>query len=104
MQTATERANTLDYVKDQIGKGLMNVEQANIYMARAARVVLVTTRLPADIRKAYRNAVVMGALGHIKKDGAKPEAYYHPDFAFLVAGERNRHAEATANALRAVMA
>jgi hypothetical protein len=104
MQTPTERANTLDYVKDQMGKGLMTVEQANVYVARAGRVVLVTTRLPAAIRAAYGNAVKSGTLCHVKKDGNKPEAYYHPDFKYLVAGERNKHADATAAALRAIMA
>jgi hypothetical protein len=104
MQTMTERANSLDYVKDQMGKGLMTVDEANVYMARAARVVMVTTRLPAAVRQAYGNAVKSGSLCHVKKDGPKPEAFYHPEFAYLVASERNRHVDATLAALRSVMA
>lgn len=92
--------NDLEYLKDQMQKGLMTASQANVEKVRMKRVELVTSRIPADVRKALNEAVKAGQLCHMKKDGNKPEAYYHPTFDYLAKAERNKHAE---NIFRAVI-
>jgi hypothetical protein len=51
-----------------------NVEQI---LAHAYRVV--RGRIPAQVRKELAAAVKAGVLGHLKKDGLKPEVFFHPD-------------------------
>ena len=51
-----------------------NVEQI---LAQATRVVRV--KIPASVRAELRAAVKAGVLGHLKKDGLKPEIFFHPD-------------------------
>jgi hypothetical protein len=83
--------NHVEHLTDMVQRGVMTADQANVEKVRMARVLLVTTKLPAQVRKALNAAVKGGELGHIKKDGHKPEAYFHPTFDYLVNGERNQH-------------
>lgn len=92
--------NNIESLKDKVQLGEMTADQANVQLVRDLRVRLVTARLPAAVRKALNAAVKTGELGHIKKDGHKPEAYFHPTFEYMVAGERNRVADSVALALR----
>jgi hypothetical protein len=68
----------------------VDVAKANVEKVRAKRVWLVRNRLSRGVRKALNDAVKRGELGHLKKDGHKPEAYFHPDFAHLARHERIR--------------
>ena len=92
------KQNDLEYLKDMIEQGKMTVDEANIEKVRMQRVELVINRLPANVRKVYNMAVKAGKLGHMKKDGHKPEAYYHPSFEYLAVGERNSHEKSIINA------
>ena len=98
----------IDRIKNSFKDGHMTVDEANVEMVRTERVRLITSRVPADVRKALNAAVKSGYLGHVKKDGDKPEAYYHPTFEYLVAGERNdyerRKNAAIVRAMSAVVA
>lgn len=49
---------------------------ANILVG-ATRVI--RGRVPAAVRAELRKAVKDGVLGHLKKDGLKPEVFFHPD-------------------------
>jgi len=49
---------------------------ANI-LARGTRVV--RGKIPSQVRKQLRDAVKNGVLGHLPKDGLKPEIFFHPD-------------------------
>lgn len=60
---------------------------ANVAMIRMEGVRIIRGRVPACVRKELNAAVKAGALGHLKKDGLKPEAYFHPN-AIDVAKER----------------
>lgn len=40
---------------------------------------VVRGRIPAQVRRELAAAVKAGALGHLKKDGLKPEIFFHPD-------------------------
>lgn len=85
--------NNMEHIKDLLARGLINLAQANVMMVRAERVRLIQNSVPRDIRKHLNDAVKSGELGHMKKDGHKPECYYHPTFEFLATAERNRHSE-----------
>jgi len=46
-------------------------------LSQATRVV--RGRIPFSVRQELMNAVRAGVLGHLKKDGLKPEMFFHPD-------------------------
>jgi hypothetical protein len=48
---------------------------ANI-LAGGSRVVRAS--VPQEVRAQLREAVKDGVLGHLKKDGLKPEVFFHP--------------------------
>jgi hypothetical protein len=98
------KQNDLEHLQDMMQRGEMSVDEANVKKVLMQRVQLVTCRIPAQVRKALNEAVKRGELGHVKKDGHKPEAYYNPTFQYLVAGERNKHEQDTLNAVASVMA
>jgi hypothetical protein len=45
-------------------------------LARGTRVII--GRVPQQVRKELAAAVKDGVLGHLAKDGLKPEIYFHP--------------------------
>ncbi|MCL2563117.1 MAG: hypothetical protein FWE08_03680 [Oscillospiraceae bacterium] len=69
--------NDMEYLQDMVDRGEMTAAQANVEKIRMARV-LVVKKLPADVLSALNAAVKIGELCHKKKDGQKPEVYYHP--------------------------
>lgn len=96
--------NDQERLVDMVQKGEMTADQANVESVRLQRVYLVKTKIPTNVRKALNSAVKAGQLGHLKKDGHKPEVYYHPTFDYLVAHERNEHERQVARALAGVLA
>ena len=83
--------NQIERLSDLLQRGEITASQANVEKIKMQRVHLVTCRLSADVRKALNEAVKKGELGHVKKTDGKPEAYFHPTFEYLVAGERNAY-------------
>ena len=71
----------------------LTVDQKNVELIRVKRFTLCTSKIPASVRRALNAALKNGELGHVKKDGHKPEAYFHPTFEYLMVGARNAHAE-----------
>jgi hypothetical protein len=55
---------------DDYGRNVSNI------LAQGTRVVI--GRIPAQVRAELRLAVKDGVLGHLKKDGLKPEIFFHP--------------------------
>ena len=96
--------NDLEYLKDMIAQGKMTADQANVEKVRMARVQVVNSRFPADVRKVLNAAVKDGQLCHKKREGRKPEVYYHPNFEHLANAERTRAERETLEALAKVMA
>jgi hypothetical protein len=88
----TSRQNILDHVTDQMQQGKMSAAEANVLMVQAEGVRLITGRVIADVRKALNAAVKAGELGHIKKEGLKPEAYHHKNARGKAIEARNRAA------------
>lgn len=94
--------NDWESIKDRVQRSELTIEQSHVEQVKCRRVLLCTSRVPADVRKALNTAVKAGTLGHMKKDGHKPEAYFHPTFEYLAKAERNEHVADVARALAAV--
>lgn len=98
------KQNDRERLIDLVQRDEMTADQANVAKVRMMRVQLVTSRIPTQVRKALNEAVKRGELGHMKKDGHKPEAYYHPTFDYLAKQERSEHERGIFKALAGVMA
>ena len=94
--------NNIEHIRDMIDQGKMTVNEGNVQMVLDQRVRLVINSVPRDIRKALNAAVKSGVLGHKKKDGHKPECYYHPTFEYLANAARNKHEEQVRGAVKSV--
>lgn len=68
--------NALEIATDKMQQGLITADQANVLVVQMMGVRVIT-KIPADVRKALNAAVKVGELGHIKKEGLKPEVYHH---------------------------
>lgn len=95
--------NDMEWLRDMVQRGEMTAERANVEKVLMARVMVVKS-LPAQVRAALNAAVKTGELCHKRKDGRKPEVYYHPNFEYLANEERNRVEKQMLEALTGVMA
>ncbi|MFA7892960.1 hypothetical protein [Pseudomonas putida] len=84
------RQNDVGHLQDLMQKGELTADQANVQMVRNERFRLVINGLPARVRSALNAAVKSGELKRMKKDGHKPECYYHPNFEYLAKSARLR--------------
>jgi hypothetical protein len=84
------RQNDIVSLLDLMQRGELTADQANVQLVRNDRYRIVVNGLPASVRKALNAAVKAGELGHWKKDGHKPECYFHPTFDYLAKAERSR--------------
>lgn len=96
--------NDIEWLKDMIDRGEMTADQANVEKVRMARVAVVSGSIPRDVRSALNAAVRTGVLCHKRKEGRKPEVYYHPNFEHLANEERNRAEREMLEALAGVIA
>lgn len=95
--------NDMEWLIDMVQRGEMTADRANVEKVRMARVLIVA-KLPTEVRSALNAAVRVGEISHKKKDGWKPEVYYHPNFEHLANEERNRIEKQTLEALLGVVA
>lgn len=65
---------------------------------------MIRGRVPAAVRAQLRAAVKAKALGHLKRDGLKPEIYFHPDHLHLAADIQNREAAYAVKCIASVVA
>lgn len=75
--------NELERIQDRLNLGLITPDEANVEMVKYQRVRLVVGRIPSSVRKSLNKAVKSGVLGHMKKDGYKPECYYFKPFEYM---------------------
>ena len=66
----------------------------NVEIVLLVGVELVTASMPREVRKQMSAAVKAGKLGHLKKEGHKPEAYFHPNSRQEAIHQRNKHEDA----------
>jgi len=94
--------NDLEYLQDLMTRGNMTADQANVEMVKMARVRVINTTVPANVRKALNAAVKAGELKRKAKSKLKPEVYYHPNFEHLANEERGKIERETIDALLSV--
>ena len=95
------KQNDIETVIGKLECGLISVSEANIEIIRLEGVRLIT-KLPADIRRALNNAVKEGNLGHLRKDGLRPEAYFHPNSKSAAIAARNNRLNLSIAAIKGV--
>jgi len=76
----------------------------NVEMIRAEATRVITGRIPAQVRKELMDAVKKGELGRLKKDGLKPEIFYHPDHKHGAIERQIREAEYSISLISKVVA
>ena len=83
-----DQQNNRERLLDQLDRKMITVDDANVQLVLQERFRVVH-KLPAAVRKALNAAVKSGMLGHLKKDGVKPEVYFHPNFKYLAQASGN---------------
>ena len=71
--TLNTNSNTPEFIRMSPDAPYRNVEQI-----RAAGTRVICGTVPAQVRKELREAVKIGWLGHLRKNGLAPEIYFHP--------------------------
>ena len=94
--------NDIEYLQDMVEREQMTADEANVEKVLTQRVLIVKS-LPKTVRAALNAAVRDGKLRHKRKEGRKPEVYYHPNFEYLANAERKRVERETLVALIGVI-
>ena len=76
----------------------------NVEQIRAQGTRIVNGKIPRDVRKALNEAVKNKELGHLKKDGLKPEIYFHPNHLHGARERQKREAEYSLSLIKKVFA
>lgn len=90
----------IESVRARVASGEVDPAHRNVCMIRMERVRLLKNGLPAAVRAELRAAVKRGELVHMKKDGLKPECYFHPNFDYMAKEARGKH---EADSIAAIM-
>jgi hypothetical protein len=80
-----------------------NVVGPNVRLILSEGVRIVRGRVPAQVRKELSAAVKANALGHLRKDGLKPEVYFHPDHAEIARAKQGAEASQAIDRVGLVM-
>lgn len=75
----------------------------NVERILAQGSLVVKGRIPAQVRKQLSAAVKAGALGRLRKDGLKPEIFYHPDHKNGAIERQRREAEYSIGCIATVL-
>lgn len=78
-------------------------DEANVAMVEMEGVRLVRGRIPTQVRRALNAAVKTGRLGHLRRDGLAPEAYYHRNARARALELREAEAKRGVGAISAVL-
>lgn len=76
----------------------------NVSRILSQATLVVRGRIPAQVRKELSTAVKAGVLGRLRKDGLRPEVFFHPDHKNGAIERQKREAEYAARCVAAVMA
>lgn len=76
----------------------------NVESIRNLGVRQIRGKVPAQVRKELMDAVKTGELGRLKKDGLKPEFFFHPDKAQEAMEQQQQVAEHSLSLLSKVFA
>lgn len=75
---------SLDYIKDELKRGIIDSTEANIRLVEAERFRIVRNKLSREVRSALSQGVKQGRLVRVLKTEKNPEYYYKPNFEYLV--------------------
>lgn len=100
----TDFETALKIAMDKMQIGEINVDQANVLAVQIAGVRILSNTVPSQVRKALNQAVKSGELGHIKKEGLRPEVYHHVNSRGRALDERERIYRARLESLKGVFA
>ena len=95
-KTATDTAHGL------WEKGELDGIGPNAMVVRLMAARLITTRVPRGVRDELMAAVKLGKLGHIKKEGLRPEAFHHPNARAYALDLRAAHFRESVEAIKKV--
>ena len=76
----------------------------NVELIRKHGHRVVRGRIPREVRIELMAAVKAGDLGHLKKDGLKPEIFFDPDHLHLARDIQQREAQYAIGCIAKVMA
>lgn len=76
----------------------------NVDLIRAGATRVIRGKMPMQVRKELLAAVRDGHLGRLKKDGLKPEIFFHPDHKNGAIERQKREADYSIGLLSKVMA
>lgn len=79
----------------------MSADEANVEMIRMMGFRLVENRIPRETRAALMAAVKKGKLGRLKKEGMRPEVFFHPNSIWKAMEARDKVFNAGVRAVRA---
>lgn len=85
-------------------KGELDGIGPNAMVFRLMGASLVAGRMPREVRAELAEAVKLGKLGHIKKEGLRPEVFFHPNARSYAIDLREAHFRQAVNAIRGVCA
>ena len=92
--TQVKQVSTHGY-SDDYGRNVANI------LASAMRVI--NGPVPAQVRAELRLAVKDGVLGHLKRDGLKPEIFFHPSHKNGAIERQNREVLYSVKCIASVM-
>lgn len=96
--------NDMDRISDKIQRGEISALEANVLMIQCEGVRIIKGRIPADVRKVLNKAVKEGRLGHLRKGGRLPEAYFHKNALWDAKEKRAAYARRQIEAVLKVVA
>ena len=71
-------------------KGEIAHDKRNTYVVQLVGVYVTSDRMPRDVRRELNASVRAGEIGHIAKDGLRPECYHHKNARANALEVRNR--------------
>lgn len=98
----TGQQAALDYARNLIDAG-MSVGDANVEVVRMMGVRFMG-RMDRDVRNALMQGVKDGRLEHLKKDGLRPEVFFHPNSRANAIAQRDAQVRKSIQAIAKVMA
>ncbi len=94
-----DQQSAMESAKGMMDNG-MSIDDANIEIVRLMGVRIVTGGLDRRTRSALMTGVKEGRIGHLKKDGLKPEVFFHPNSLWNAKEERSKIANAGIRAIQ----
>lgn len=91
-------------VQDALYKKEITADKANVLLVQLMGVKVVNGPMMRQVRSQLMAAVKAGELGHLKKDGLKPECFFHKNGLASAIAIRNRIAGESIESLRKVFA